>query len=493
MSIDDIFPPEDGPSNDPLDYMSKEEADSLERDAWTFELDKTPPKAIEVDWDNPGINIHGEIVDLDAYEAYERSKLRAEQEAEAEIDLIVDEKTLEAAVEKWFGADDKLAVPVVEGLLFRGTIAAVYGESHSGKTLAAMALSDCVSRGVAFGDLRVRKGPVVYLNSESVGDFNKRYKAQCEAAGIAEIENFRAMHGAFDVRDPMERAKLLGVLPMLFGDNHRPPVFVFDTLAQHLSGVPGEAIDENSAKDMGRFIYGLRSLAEKTDGVVLLVAHSGKDGDKGIRGSSALRAALDSEIRVKGHKFQGKRLIEMNTTKQRMCDRLDPACYVIRPILLKSLSVKTDVGIDDDDVLIDLPPRTPEQFTRSVAPSNQSAVMEVEPMPVPSKADEDDAPSNKTLKPTELTQAENVQRILADYFQGGRASRKDVRERWLDEGLKSNNYPKAVSDAIAKGLIVDLGNGILSLAAKSTVNGNLGSSRDVPASNSFHDDDNQQF
>ena len=176
-----------------------------------------------------------------------------------------------------------------------------------------------------------------------------------------------------------------------------------------------------------------------------------------------------------------------------MCDRLDSACYVIRPILLKSLAVKTDVGIDDDDVLIDLPERKPEQFTRSVAPSNQSAVMEVEPMPVPSKADEDESPSNKRLKPTELTQAENVQRILSDYFQGGRASRKDVRERWLDEGLKSGNYPKAVSDAVSKGLIVDQGNGILSLAEKSTVNGNLGSSRDIPASSTFHNDDDTPF
>ena len=494
--MDAFYQEQEEHSNDPLDYMSKEEWEKTEMEAsginpknWAFDIndptlfdaDPDYPKP-EIDLNNPGLNANGEVVDIDAYLAY---NLKTEQEHEEELAGVVDEETLTAYVNEKFNSEMRFAAPVVEGMLYRGSIAAIYGASHSGKTLATMSLCSCAARGEAFGDLRVRNGgtPVVYLNSESQGDFNKRYAALCHDVGLDDIPNFRAMHEPFDVRDPLERAKLLAALPKLFGEGHRPPIFVFDTLAQHLSGVGGEAIDENSAKDMGRYIFGLRRIAEATNGVVVLVAHSGKDGEKGIRGSSALRAALDTEIEVSGLKHQNKKLIRMRFTKQRFGDMLDPACYAIDSIILEQFNSTADVQIDEDDYLAPLPKRSDEQFTRRVAPSNQSAVMSCEPMPVPAKGADEEADSirNGKISEADMTQAQHIVRILGDYFQGGQGDRDAVRERWVDDGLKKTNFPKAVADAEKKGLIKSMAGGMLATTVRRTANGNIGSAAEIAA------------
>lgn len=70
-----------------------------------------------------------------------------------------------------------------------------------------------------------------------------------------------------------------------------------DTLARCFGGN-----DENAAKDMGAFIQGCDILNAKTEATILLVHHSGKDQDKGAKGSSTLRAALDAEFNVRREK-----------------------------------------------------------------------------------------------------------------------------------------------------------------------------------------------
>lgn len=57
-------------------------------------------------------------------------------------------------------------------------------------------------------------------------------------------------------------------------------LIVLDTLDRGFGGS-----DEIAAKDMGVFIQGCDILKVKTDATILLVNHSGKDQDKGARGS----------------------------------------------------------------------------------------------------------------------------------------------------------------------------------------------------------------
>ena len=68
---------------------------------------------------------------------------------------------------------------------------------------------------------------------------------------------------------------------------------VIDTLSRHFGGK-----DENQTSEMSQFVSVLDNMRQEFGVTVLLVHHTGKDANKGPRGSNALRAALDNEILV---------------------------------------------------------------------------------------------------------------------------------------------------------------------------------------------------
>jgi hypothetical protein len=72
-------------------------------------------------------------------------------------------------------------------------------------------------------------------------------------------------------------------------------VIVIDTLNQ-----ASPAADENSSQDMGVIIKHLKLLQETTSGLVLIIHHTGKNTNQGLRGHSSLKAALDANIEVIG-------------------------------------------------------------------------------------------------------------------------------------------------------------------------------------------------
>ena len=90
----------------------------------------------------------------------------------------------------------------------------------------------------------------------------------------------------FKLTDPKDVADLAAVVPQ------GAAIFV-DTLNR-----AAPTSDENSSKDMGEILEGAKRLQELTGGLVVLIAHTGKDVSKGVRGHSSLFAALDAGIEV---------------------------------------------------------------------------------------------------------------------------------------------------------------------------------------------------
>jgi hypothetical protein len=58
-------------------------------------------------------------------------------------------------------------------------------------------------------------------------------------------------------------------------------------------------IEENSAKEMSGVITKAKLIAEQLNSTVLIIHHSGKDESRGMRGSSSLKASMDTIIYVK--------------------------------------------------------------------------------------------------------------------------------------------------------------------------------------------------
>ena len=56
--------------------------------------------------------------------------------------------------------------------------------------------------------------------------------------------------------------------------------------------------DENSSRDMGEILEGAKQLQALTGGLVVLIHHTGKNADRGLRGHSSLFAAMDAAVEV---------------------------------------------------------------------------------------------------------------------------------------------------------------------------------------------------
>lgn len=177
----------------------------------------------------------------------------------------------------------------VKGLLQRASYAEVYGAPGEGKTFVALDLAYHIAGNLPWMGHKVHAGPVLYLAFEGTGGLIRRAQALRQHYGKADVPLYLA-GAAMDVRTSSGRGdldRLLAELPS------RPVLIVIDTLARALMGG-----DENSAQDVGAFNNVIQGLIEATGACVLIIHHSGKDKSRGARGSSALLAALDTEIEI---------------------------------------------------------------------------------------------------------------------------------------------------------------------------------------------------
>ena len=98
----------------------------------------------------------------------------------------------------------------------------------------------------------------------------------------------------------------------------QPGLVVIDTLARSFVGG-----DENSATDMGELVDAVQRIQTEVKCAVILVHHTGKKGGPQTqeRGSSALRGAMDTMVRV----GMSKRVVTISCDKQKDAEPFDPA------------------------------------------------------------------------------------------------------------------------------------------------------------------------
>lgn len=111
-------------------------------------------------------------------------------------------------------------------------------------------------------------------------------------------------------------------------------VIVIDTMAAVTAGS-----NENSGEDMGKLLAHCKWIHKETGALVLLIAHSGKDSSRGIRGWSGTKAALDAEIEITRNGDY------RTATVTKLKDSEDGASY---PFKLKTV----DLGLDADGVMV---------------------------------------------------------------------------------------------------------------------------------------------
>ena len=191
----------------------------------------------------------------------------------------------------------------------------IYGPSGSYKSFVAMDLSACVASATKWhGNDTDTPGHVIYIGAEGATGLHLRKKAW-EIRHGKSLTNLAILGAAVTINSVIECQHLIE-LCLMAADEISSPVrlIVIDTLARSFEG------EENSASDMGAFVRACDRIRSETGATVLVIHHSGKDAEKGARGSSALRAACDFEFKVVS---SGKKVTKLTCTKAKDSDPFD--------------------------------------------------------------------------------------------------------------------------------------------------------------------------
>ena len=213
-------------------------------------------------------------------------------------------KTLPRILRRAAGASapESSGDPLVDGLLDRGALSVLYGDSNTGKSFVALDMAFHVSTGRPWNGRATRKGAVVYVVAEGGRGVHKRTAALCRHHG-AEGDDplFDLIVQPLNLLTPGADLKPLIEAVRASAADFGTPVemIVIDTLSRVLAGG-----DENSSVDMGALVKNLDRLRESTGAHVAVVHHTGKDKARGARGHSLLRAATDTELEVAGGKLR---------------------------------------------------------------------------------------------------------------------------------------------------------------------------------------------
>jgi hypothetical protein len=183
---------------------------------------------------------------------------------------------------------------LVEGMLMQGGMTVIYGDSNTGKSFLTLDMVAHISLGLPWMNRQVKQAAVIYLAAESPRSIIDRARA-------LERHLDQPLHQLFIVNCPLdlydEQGETLAVVNTICKIERQFNVKVGCIVADTLARVIGSG-DENKAQDMGVVIQHIDLIRAATGAQFILVHHTGKDKTNGARGSSALRAATDTEIEV---------------------------------------------------------------------------------------------------------------------------------------------------------------------------------------------------
>lgn len=222
---------------------------------------------------------------------------------------------------RWRDASADVEQPyLIDDVMDLGGMVVTYGDSNTGKSYVVLDQAFHIATGRAWNGHKVRGGLVAYVAAEGGRGFMKR------------IDAFRRHYGAPDVPFALipcpvdlhsaegDTGRLIRLIRDAEADfGQKCVLIVLDTLARVMVGG-----DESAAVDMGKFVGHSDRLRAATGATVNIIHHTGKDTSKGARGSSALRAATDTEIEVGGN--------AVTVRKQRDLAPIDPARFALRSV-----------------------------------------------------------------------------------------------------------------------------------------------------------------
>lgn len=228
-------------------------------------------------------------------------------------------------------ADRALADPapeLIEGVLQEGTTALIFGPTHTGKTFLVVDMAGAVASGLPWAGRKTTKGAVLYVAPEGNANLPKRFAALRRKGIPNDTLLFLAPCPVNLYRSAADAAAIIAEAKRIAQEcGHNVRLVILDTLAQSIAGA-----DESAATDVAVVMERAQAISSQLGATVLAIHHTGKDATKGARGSSAIPAAVDTEIEIRTSK--GSMRGEIACLKQRDGAKFAPIQYQLEEVYL---------------------------------------------------------------------------------------------------------------------------------------------------------------
>jgi hypothetical protein len=245
----------------------------------------------------------------------------------------------------------------------------VFGAPESGKSLLAIDWGLAVAAGIPWRGHITQQGAVFYIAGEGHNGLSRRFSAWGVTNGINtdNLPFFQSSGavGLYNIESALDAERAIKVA--LKNTPHPPKLIIIDTLARNFG-----TGSENSTEDMSLFIAHVdRHLRVKFNCTVLLVHHTGHGAAERGRGSSALKAAVDTEFSLS--KNNGS-IINLHCTKMKDAAHPQPKSFTIASV---NLGVMDEKGHEANGaVLVDAAYSPPEPAIKPLA-DNQLMALDV--------------------------------------------------------------------------------------------------------------------
>jgi hypothetical protein len=202
---------------------------------------------------------------------------------------------------------------LVDGIIPDKGLTFLYGQRGKGKSFVTLDAALHIASGSKWLGRDTKAGGVIYCAGEGLAGYGVRVEGWARQHPSLDVGNFRLMPLVPNFRDEKEVAKLARTIKQNLGD---AKLIIIDTVARAIPGA-----EENSSKDMGLFVSACDAIRQTCGVAVIGVHHSGKDDERGMRGSSALEGAGDAVIHLK--RLEGN-LVEIASDKMKDGEEFKP-------------------------------------------------------------------------------------------------------------------------------------------------------------------------
>lgn len=209
-----------------------------------------------------------------------------------------------------------------EGILPARSVGYAYGPPENGKTWLILDMALRLATGLGLdGSKENEPQDVIFFSGEGFDDLvHSRINAWCDYHGVSrELKHLHLLEGFPNVADNDDVDLLVEEIAKR---GLHPRLIILDTYARVMAQA---GLNENDPLDIMKFISQAEDLKRGFGCTVLAIHHSGKDLDRGARGSNALHGAVDFAYEITAD--WSVKALRLTCTKMKAAPRFAPLYY----------------------------------------------------------------------------------------------------------------------------------------------------------------------